>query len=244
MLFLAYIPELNPLELAIYQYIRDNLSKVCFMRIRDLANETHTSTTTILRFCRKFECEGYSEFRIKLNLYKDQQKQSFISQIDETALINFLTRATESGLTEKINEAVTILKDKELVLFLGVGSSNIIAEYGSLYFSSIFRMALRIEDPTNYPINFMSQELAKRTCIVVLSVSGETKEIIDYLTHINMCDSMIISITNSSNSTIAKLSHVNIAYYINQESSHGADITSQLPALYILERIAKEMKAT
>ncbi len=36
------------------------------MKIRELAEEVHVSTTTILRFCKKVGCEGYSEFRLKL----------------------------------------------------------------------------------------------------------------------------------------------------------------------------------
>ena len=51
--------------------------------------------------------------------------------------------------------------EKELIIFIGVGSSNVVAEYGSLYFSSLFNMAIRIEDPSNYPINYLSTELAK-----------------------------------------------------------------------------------
>lgn len=34
------------------------------MRIRELADEAHVSTTTILRFCKKLKCEGYSDLNI------------------------------------------------------------------------------------------------------------------------------------------------------------------------------------
>lgn len=54
--------ELNDTELDIYNYIVANLDKVVYMRIRDLATEAHVSTTTILRFCRKFGCNGFRSF--------------------------------------------------------------------------------------------------------------------------------------------------------------------------------------
>ncbi len=70
-----------------------------------------------------------------------------------------------------------------MVLFVGHGSSNIIAEYGALYFSSLCSVALSVENPANYPINFIYQNISSKICVIVLSVSGETEEIIEYLQH-------------------------------------------------------------
>lgn len=56
------IQSLNNLELSLYEYIMKNKKKVIYMRIRELADEAHVSTTTILRFCKKLNCEGFSEF--------------------------------------------------------------------------------------------------------------------------------------------------------------------------------------
>lgn len=244
MLFLDSTPDLTSLDMGIYKYISNHLEQVAYMRIRDLASETHTSTTSILRFCKKFGCSGFSEFRIKLQIYSKKQKQQTIQAIDETAYIDFLNRTTQPFYQKKIKEAVSLLQNKELILFIGEGSSNIIAEYGALYFSSIFNMALRIEDPSNHPIDFLSKTLSNQVCIIALSVSGETKNIINYLNHMSFSSSTIISITNSSKSTIARLSDVNIPYYITPESIKEADITSQLPALYTIETLAKEVRAS
>ena len=57
------IQSLNNLELSLYEYIMKNNKKVIYMRIRELADEAHVSTTTILRFCKKLNCEGFSEFK-------------------------------------------------------------------------------------------------------------------------------------------------------------------------------------
>lgn len=243
MLFLDRTPDLTPFDMEIYKYISDNLEKVSYMRIRDLASATHCSTTSIARFCKKFDCSGYTEFRVKLQLFlQEQHKEKELLAVDETAYIDFLSRTSQPLYQDKVKEAVALLQNKELILFIGLGSSNIMAEYGALYFSSIFNMALRIEDPSNYPIDYLSKGLSDKICIIALSVSGETQEIINYLNHLNFSNSSIISITNSSKSSIAQLSDVNISYYIARETSLGADITSQLPALYTIENLAKEVR--
>ena len=58
------IQSLNSLELSLYEYIMTNSKKVIYMRIRELADEAHVSTTTILRFCKNLNCEGFSEFKV------------------------------------------------------------------------------------------------------------------------------------------------------------------------------------
>lgn len=241
MLFLNFQPNLSELEYDIYKYISLNIEKVCYMRIRELASATHTSTSTILRFCKKFSCDGFSDFKFRLKLYFKKMKSFNPTKNDDSILLNFFYLVSNGMIEPQIKRAAELLKDKSLILFLGVGSSNIIAEYGVLYFSSIHKMAFRIEDPLNHPISYFPKKLSEKIGIIVLSVSGETREIIEYLTHINLSNSVIVSVTNSNNSTVAKISDVNISYYIETEYMHNADITSQVPALYIVEKIAHSL---
>jgi DNA-binding MurR/RpiR family transcriptional regulator len=242
-LFLNYTPELSNIDLDIYKYIATHMEQVIYMRIRDLARNTHTSTATILRFCKKFECDGFSEFKIKLQMYqKEGGNDATIHAVDESAFVNFIHRTSEAQFQTKLNEAAKIIAKKDLVLFIGEGSSNIISEYGVLYFSSIVNMALRIEDPLNHPIEYFSKSLAENVCVIALSVSGETKVIVNFLNQFIANKSAIISITNSANSTVAKLSDVNLSYYMSTEQQGDADVTSQVPALYIIEYLAKAVK--
>lgn len=46
------LKSLNELEMLVYQYVMEHRFAVPYMRIRELATETHVSTT-VLRFCKK-----------------------------------------------------------------------------------------------------------------------------------------------------------------------------------------------
>lgn len=242
MLFLEDAIELTDTELDIYNYISSNIDRVIYMRIRDLAEEVHYSTTTILRFCRKFGCEGFAEFRTKLSIFRKNQKETPIDASDETTYIDFLKRTSQTDFQQSIDEVVDILKETELVIFIGVGSSKVIAQYGALYFSSLFLMSISIDDLPNHPLDYFSSSIAKNACIFIVSVGGENKEMVKIIEQQRMAQAKIISITNSAKSTIAKLSDANIAYYINREHYQETNITSQLPALYTLELVGKKMR--
>ena len=54
----------------VYEYVVKDPEKVKYMRIRELADEVHVSTSTILRFCKKMGCSGYSEFKLQLRDYQ------------------------------------------------------------------------------------------------------------------------------------------------------------------------------
>jgi len=122
------IRKLNDLELLLYRYIMKNSEKVIYMRIRELADQAHVSTTTILRFCKKVNCDGYSEFKVKLKMHIEKNENS-----------------------------------------------------------------------------------------------------------------TIVSITNSENCTISKISDLNISYYVQQEKIGISDITTQIPVLYMIESIGKRL---
>lgn len=72
------VKNLNETEAHVYNYIMQNKEKILDESIRELANDVHVSTATIVRFCKKLGCEGFIELKYKLEEaiteeeYKDQ----------------------------------------------------------------------------------------------------------------------------------------------------------------------------
>jgi DNA-binding MurR/RpiR family transcriptional regulator len=246
------IASLNELETSLYNYICENEEKVAYMRIRELADETHVSTSTILRFCRKLNCEGFSEFKTKLKLHLKEIKKTTIKSVEHSVL-EFFERISQGNINENIKKAAHLVAESNNVLFIGTGSSGIMAEYGARYFSSVGKFSMYINDPY-FPIH---AKLLSNSVAVALSVSGETPAIITHINRLKEQGIKVISITNSKYSTISKISNINIPYYVTEErfeTSLGrnthyeteeqfkySDITTQVPVVYILESIAREV---
>ena len=244
MLFLDFTPDLGDIDYKIYHYVSNNLNVMPYISIRELARKTHTSVATIQRFCKKFQCDGFNEFKIRMKIYIENQTAATNSlNFDTFVYSNFLNRTNEEEFQQQIKEAANHLKSKEFVLFLGVGTSDIMASYGTTYFSSLSKMSLRIEDSITNPKNYISKELMEKCCVIAISASGETTEVVNYLSNINFRNSSIVSITNNPNSTIAKLSDATISYYLPTEKFSGQDVTSKLPVLFIIEYLAKILHA-
>ncbi|MFD0049862.1 MurR/RpiR family transcriptional regulator [Actinomycetes bacterium NPDC127524] len=230
------ISSFNELEYSLYNYITQHANKVIYMRIRELADETHVSTSTILRFCRKNDCEGFSEFKVKLKMYLEKRDDNNLKSTHH-ALSEFVERTLKGGFESYIQESSHLIAQSGSVIFLGIGSSGIMAEYGARYFSSLGKFSLYIKDPF-FPIH---NKLLENSITIAMSVSGETHEIINLIKKLKEKGSTIISITNQKNCTIANISDLNISYYVTEEYIEESNITSQIPVVYILESIAREI---
>lgn len=230
------IQSFNDLELSLYRYIMKNSEKVVYMRIRELADEAHVSTTTILRFCKKVNCYGYSEFKVKLKMSLEENNISKVSN-DTSIIIDFLKKLDNSELDKKLNVLCDLIKEASNIIFIGAGSSGILCKYAARYFSSIGKFAMYIDDPY-FPRNY---KVFEDSLIIAISVSGETISVIDNISNIKREKSTVVSITNSENCTISKISDFNISYYVQQEKIGISDITTQVPVLYIIENLGKRL---
>jgi DNA-binding MurR/RpiR family transcriptional regulator len=231
------IRKFNETEILIYKYIIANQGKVTFMTIRELAKELNVSTSTILRFCNKIECNNYSEFKKKLG-ENIKEISNIAPQSDLQVLLHYFQGTNTSAFETKIKQGVEIIKNAEMVVFVGLGSSGTLARYGSRYFSNLGKFSIGLEDPY-YPVVDIGE---KKVALLVLSVSGETKEIVDFIKDFPAHNSKILSITNQPNSTISKMSDWNISYNMNMQRVNGGfNATSQVPVLFLIEVLARRL---
>ena len=231
------IQSLNELEMQVYQYVMKHQNILPYMRIRELAAEAHVSTTTILHFCRKVGCEGYSQFRGKIKESIGREKVRPIPD-DLAELQRFFEYMTEGQYGQEMEEAASIIARAESVFVIGIGNSGNVGEYGARYFTNLGKFTLFVSDPF-YPINLME---SVSTAAVLLSVSGETEQILNIANELKQRKCSVISITSSDRCTLAQLSDINMSYYITIRHEEGKiDWTSQIPAIYFLESLAKRV---
>lgn len=121
---------------------------------------------------------------------------------------------------------------------MGVGTSGSLGKYSARFFSNVGKFSTFIDDPY-FPIN---SDMYKDAIAIILSVSGETEEVLRFATQFSQHNCQIISLTNSENSTLARMADLNISYHMPQIVLEGQyNITTQIPVLYIIETIGKKL---
>lgn len=231
------ISTLNELELMVYNTIIKNTDKVMYMTIRELADAAGVSTTTVLRFCKKMNCDGYSEFRIRFKLYLERDEKPPVS-FGISEIISYFKSINNSEFDELLDLAAAQIASTRRIIFVGIGTSGALGKYSARFFSNIGKFSTYIDDPY-YPIN---SDMYQDAIAIILSVSGETEEIIRIASQFSLQNCKIISLTNSESSTLARMADLNISYHMPPILLEGHyNITTQIPVLYIIETIGKKL---
>lgn len=225
------IKELNDSELQVFEFIMNNQLIVPYLTIRELASHSNVSTTTILRFIDKMGFDSYNDFKYayRLSLQNDSH---FEQEYDYSAVIDCLKKFDSDFYRDMFNEAMILIGNSEEIIFIGVGNSGAVCQYGARRFTSSGKFAIAINDPY-----LKLPGLNRNNLVIVLSVSGETPEIIDLVTSCRQGDCKVLAITTSKSSTLAKLADLTIPYYIKKVGVQMFDMTTQIPAIAVIENL-------
>lgn len=233
------INKLNELEVMMFNYIVTHADAVSGMTIRELAAQTNVSTTSVMRFCTKLGCSGFSEFKFRLAEYiagkHEAQPDTDLAVVDD-----FFKRVRNGRFSDDIMRAAQTIRSKELVFFIGIGTSGTMGKYGARYLSNLGRNAFYLDDPF-YPTDHGDYG---NTAVVALSVSGEQRFLFRQVEGLKKHGATIISITNTCQCTLAEISDINIAYYVPMTVLPGLyNTTTSIPVIYILETLAHRVQA-
>lgn len=231
------IKSLNELEMEVYRYVVDHRSAIPYMRIRELAAEAHVSTTTVLRFCKKFGCESYSEFKSKVRDYVGANKEIYLKD-DRTEIDRFFTERVSSVLFQsKVDEISAVMAKTERILFFGIGNSLHVAQYGARFFTNIGKFSLCVTDPF-YPTRLVD---TISTLAIMISISGESVQILEFAQDLQQKKCPIISLTGSSDCSLAKMADYALTTGVKVQRRDSVDYTTNVPTVYILELLAKRL---
>lgn len=239
-------------EWEVVQYIKDNIYKITLMNIGELAKVTYTSNATILRTCRKLECDGFKEF--KQRLIKEIESQKHMKQTvdftipfysSETVLeiinnisnlykesIDIINSSIDINVMEQIVK--TIYSAKRMFIY-SIGDSKITAKSFINKLIKINYYAISATD--NHEETSISASVNSQDCALFISYSGETVDYSNCFYILKRCGCKIITITANEKSIIAQKSDLCILLPNKENDNKIATFYSQLAFQYVLNII-------
>src|SRR5699024_4469532 len=98
------IKQLNNLEREVYQAILQQKEAVLHKTLKQLATEIHVSPSTILRFCKKVGCNGFTEFKIRYQLLlAKKETYQFYDSVSE--ILDYFYNIYIDHLYAKVHQA-------------------------------------------------------------------------------------------------------------------------------------------
>lgn len=234
-------------EKKIADYIVNNTSKVIDMTISELAESAGASDATVTRFCKKCNMKGFHHLKITLarELVESKENEVAISgDVSESNIKKSLSNILANKI-EELKQTVSMIDEKELgeilnlirnarnVQFAAVGNTIPVALDGCYKFNQIgISSVSNIIWETQIAYTF---NLSKDDVVIIISNSGSSKRLIDVIEAAKAKGAYIISITNSNNSPIAKLSHYHIKTSTREKLFLEEYYFSRISAMTVIE---------
>lgn len=213
--------DFNGSEKDLADYILKNKENVLNISIQNLSTNTFTSTSSIVRLCRKIGLKGFKDFKIQLSAelqkhYNDISKVNpdfpFTEDDSNKEIAQKIANVMETSIKQTSDLLDNNTLEKAIRLILAADHLGIFA-YGDTYISALSfqNKLMKINFNAQLPTlveesNFLAANFQKEDCAIVISYSGLTKSTYQMTKILRMNGCKIIAITADKNSKIAKLS--------------------------------------
>ena len=247
----ASLPSLAPAEQRVGKLVLADPRAFANLPVTELADRAHVSKPTVVRFCRSVGYDGLSDFKLKLAgsvsegvpfIHRsvdadDKTNDIMVKVIDNTvaAFLKYRNDASSAAIERAVNALVAAYRDGKRIEFFGVGNSGVVAQDAQHKF---FRLGVHTIAYSDGHMQVMSASvLGPGDCVVVISNSGRTRDLMDACDIARKNGATTIVIT-ASGSPLASAGHIHLAADHPEGFDRYSPMVSRLLHLMIIDILA------
>ncbi len=247
----ASLTSLAPAEQRVGRLVLSDPRAFANLPITELALRSHVSKPTIVRFCRSMGYDGLSDFKLKLAgsvsegvpfIHRsvdvdDKTADVMVKVIDNTvaAFLKYRNDASSGAIDRATQALLATYNAGKRIEFFGVGNSGIVAQDAQHKF---FRLGVTSIAYSDGHMQVMSASLlGPGDCVVVISNSGRTRDLMDAcdIARKNGATTIVITVTGSP---LAAAGHIHLAADHPEGYDRYSPMVSRLMHLMIIDILA------
>jgi RpiR family carbohydrate utilization transcriptional regulator len=247
----ACLPSLAPAEQRVGKLCLADPRAFAKLPVSELAVRSHVSKPTVVRFCRSVGYDGLSDFKLKLAgtvnegvpfIHRsvdadDKIGDVMVKVIDNTvaAFLKYRNDASTMAIEKAVVALVQAYQAGRQIQFFGVGNSGIVAQDAQHKF---FRLGVNTTAYSDGHMQVMSATVLKAgDCVVVVSNSGRTRDLMDACDIARKNGAITIVIT-ASGSPLASAGHIHLSADHPEGYDKYSPMVSRLLHLMIVDILA------
>ena len=242
-----YTNQVTDVEKSVIRYILDNIREVTEMDIHTLAKKGYCSPATIVRVCKKNGFLGFKDLKLALlndinfndELIRSNLTKCKISDGKEKVMEIFNENIRSLNNTynlidyDQIEKIVKLIDKSKVIRLFGIGASYLVAKDFQQKLERINKLTILYEDTHLQLINSMNIE--KGEIAIMISYSGQTREILDMAKNIKLNNGKLISITKYSNNKLLSMSDYSLNVPNIEHNLRSAASSSRISQLIIID---------
>lgn len=211
--------------------------KLIYLSITELADETGVGEATILRFCRLLGFSGYQEF--KLNLAQEVSGRAH--QYSESEFIRGLRDNYVTSLDlclnkispAQVDKAVSCIAGARTICCFGVGNSHVAALE---MHNRLLKMGIYAQcESDTHMQNVLLSSCGKEDLLILFSVTGGTKDVIDAAGLARERGVGIIALTSRDRSPLTKYADIVISTDYTEAPDNAGTMSAKIVQLYLVD---------
>ena len=247
----ASLTSLAPAEQRVGTLVLGDPRAFANLPVSELALRAGVSKPTVVRFCRSMGYDGLSDFKLKLAgsvsegvpfIHRsvdadDKTSDVLVKVIDNTvaAFLKYRNDASTTALEKAVLALAATHKTGRRVEFFGVGNSGIVALDAQHKF---FRLGITSIAYSDGHMQVMSASLmGPGDCVVVISNSGRTRDLMDAADIARKNGATTIVIT-ASGSPLAAAGHIHLSADHPEGYDRYSPMVSRLLHLMVIDVLA------
>ena len=247
----ASLPSLAPAEQRVAKLVLLDPRLFANQPISELAIRAHVSKPTVVRFCRSVGYDGLSDFKLKLAgsvsegvpfIHRsvdvdDKTADVLVKVVDNTvaAFLKYRNDASSYAIGKATDALANAYSTGKRIEFFGVGNSGIVAQDAQHKF---FRLGVHTIAYSDGHMQVMSASmLGPGDCVVVISNSGRTRDLMDACDIARKNGATTIVIT-ASGSPLSSAGHIHLAADHPEGYDRYSPMVSRLMHLMIIDILA------
>jgi RpiR family carbohydrate utilization transcriptional regulator len=247
----ASLPSLAPAEQRVAKLVLHDPRAFASLPVTELADRAHVSKPTVVRFCRSVGYDGLSDFKRKLMgsvsegvpfIHRsvdadDKTGDIMVKVIDNTvaAFLKYRNDASTAAFERAAAALVQTYRAGKRIEFFGVGNSGVVAQDAQHKF---FRLGVNAIAYSDGHMQVMSASLlGPGDCVVVISNSGRTRDLMDAcdIARRNGATTIVITATGSP---LASAGHIHLSADHPEGFDNYSPMVSRLLHLLIIDILA------
>lgn len=239
--FLDNYEEMTASERKVLNYIVENMDVIPYMKINDLAETTYVSKTVIINLAQKLGYSGYKELKYYINQsVKDKVLHQKNSDLSYREILDQSINKTFSIVSEEmLQNCAKKIQASENVFIMARGTSKAVGYYLEHLLLSIGIQCIFIKD---YNLSeLFTNFVAKNDMVIFISMSGNTKKIIDTAKKVHFKEAKIISITSFQTNELTKYTNDNLYCYSDNNDTKKNDKISRIGFFLIVDLLINEL---
>ncbi len=230
----SIVSNLTKTELEIVKYINENEERMSELSIVDIAFDTFSSPSTVSRAVRKCGVNGFNELRYRSSMQADEEDVFNMADVMNKSLIE-AQRVIEQISVTSVLEIIKVINQTSRIYVIARGLTEYVGEEFSLKLQLLGYNSVFIRDPNI--MRSKSRQLNADELLLIFSLNGRTKELIQSAENANACGAKVITCCCSENSPLLELSDYSIVGYRDvNDSIKEYEVASRL-SLQIVARI-------